>query len=164
MDHKIYEMTWIGIRKLEDELDRRKGEGRTEIAERIKQALSFGDISENSEYDDAKNAQAENEARVAEIEAILKHAKVIDDEDISVQKVTIGAMIKIREESSGEEAEYMLVSAKEEDIFSNKISSDSPVGSAILGKKKGQVVEVHSPSGMIKYKVIKISRPERGAE
>jgi transcription elongation factor GreA len=157
-------MTWIGIRKLEDELDRRKGEGRTEIAERIKQALSFGDISENSEYDDAKNAQAENEARVAEIEAILKHAKVIDDEDISVQKVTIGAMIKIREESSGEEAEYMLVSAKEEDIFSNKISSDSPVGSAILGKKKGQVVEVHSPSGMIKYKVIKISRPERGAE
>ncbi len=164
MDHKIYEMTWIGIRKLEDELDRRKGEGRTEIAERIKQALSFGDISENSEYDDAKNAQAENEARVAEIEAILKHAKVIDDEDISVQKVTIGAMVKIREESSGEEAEYMLVSAKEEDIFSNKISSDSPVGSAILGKKKGQVVEVHSPSGMIKYKVTKISRPERGNE
>ena len=164
MDHKIYEMTWIGIRKLEDELDRRKGEGRTEIAERIKQALSFGDISENSEYDDAKNAQAENEARVAEIEAILKHAKVIDDEDISVQKVTIGAMVKIREESNGDEAEYMLVSAKEEDIFSNKISSDSPVGSAILGKKKGQVVEVHSPSGMIKYKVTKISRPERGNE
>ncbi len=162
MDHKIYEMTYEGIRKLEDELDRRKGEGRNEIADRIKQALSFGDISENSEYDDAKTAQAENEARISEIEGILKHAKVIDDEDISVQKVTIGAMVKIREESSGEEAEYMLVSAKEEDIFSNKISSDSPVGAAIIGKKKGQVVEVHAPSGTIKYKVIKIARPERG--
>jgi len=162
MDHKIYEMTYEGIRKLEDELDRRKSEGRSEIADRIKQALSFGDISENSEYDDAKTAQAENEARISEIEGILKHAKVIDDEDISVQKVTIGAMVKIREEATGEEAEYMLVSAKEEDIFSNKISSDSPVGAAIIGKKKGQVVEVHAPSGTIKYKVMKIARPERG--
>ena len=162
MDHKVYEMTFEGIRKLEDELERRKGEGRTEIADRIKQALSFGDISENSEYDDAKNAQAENEARIAEIEAILKHAKVIDEDDISIQKVTIGALVSVREEPAGDEMECKLVSAQEEDIFAKPmmISSDSPLGTAILGKKKGQTVDVHSPSGMIKYKVLKISRPE----
>lgn len=164
VDHKIYEMTYEGIRKLEEELDNRKGEVRNEIADRIKQALSFGDISENSEYDDAKTAQAENESRIAEIEAILKHAKVIDEDDISVQKVTIGAKVRIREEASGKESDYTLVSAMEEDIFSRKISSDSPVGAAIVGKKKGQVVDVHTPSGTIKYKVVKISKPERGGE
>lgn len=164
MDHKIYEMTYEGIRKLEEELDNRKGDVRNEIADRIKQALSFGDISENSEYDDAKTAQAENESRIAEIEAILKHAKVIDEDEINIQTVKIGVKVRVREETSGAEADYTVVSAMEEDIFAKKISSDSPVGAAIIGKKKGQVVDVHTPAGLKKYKVVKISKPDRAGE
>lgn len=159
-EQKIYDMTYEGIRRLEEELESRKGEVRAEISDRIKQALSFGDISENSEYDDAKNAQTENEARIAEIEAVLKNARVIDEEEISKAKVNIGALVTLREESSGEQEEYMLVSAKEEDIFENKISSESPVGAAILGKRKGQVVDVHAPRGTIRYRIVKIDRPQ----
>ncbi len=157
---KVYEMTYDGIRKLEDELEMRKTEMRSEIAERIKQALSFGDISENSEYDDAKNAQGENEARIIEIENILKNAKVIEDEDISKTKVKIGAVIKLKDEETGEEEEYTLVGSKEADLFANKISTESPVGSAVLGKSKGQVVDVKTPSGTLKYKIVKISKPK----
>lgn len=157
---KVYEMTYDGIRKLEDELEMRKVEMRSEIAERIKQALSFGDISENSEYDDAKNAQGENEARIMEIESILKHAKVIEDDEISKTKVKIGAVVKLKDEETGEEDEYTLVSSKEADLFENKISTESPVGSAILGKSKGQTVDVRTPAGTLKYKIVKISKPK----
>lgn len=156
---KIYEMTLEGIKKLEDELEMRKTEARSEIAERIKQALSFGDISENSEYDDAKNAQGENEARIIELENILKNSKAIDEGEISKTKVTIGAKVKIRDEETGEEIEYLLVSAKEANIFENKISTESPIGSAITGKKKGQIVDVKTPRGTLKYKISKISKP-----
>ena len=149
-----------GIRKLEDELEMRKVEMRSEIAERIKQALSFGDISENSEYDDAKNAQGENESRIIEIENTLKNAKVIEEDEISKTKVKIGAVVKLRDEETGEEDEYILVSSKEADLFENKISTESPVGSAILGKSRGQVVDVKTPSGTLKYKIVKISKPK----
>jgi transcription elongation factor GreA len=152
-------MTYEGIRKLEEELEKRKVENRTEIAERIKQALSFGDISENSEYDDAKNAQGENEARIIAIEGILKNSKLIDEDEISKTKVTIGAKIKIRDEETGEDNDYTLVSEKEANIFENKISTDSPIGNAIVGKKKGQVVEVKTPTGTLKYRIVKISKP-----
>lgn len=160
-EKKLYEMTYEGIKNLEDELELRKTETRSEIAERIKQALSFGDISENSEYDDAKNEQGENEARIIELENILKNSKVIDEGDISKTKVTIGAIIKIRDEETGKEDEYKLVSAKEANIFENKISTDSPIGSAISGKKKGQVVDVKTPAGTLKYKIVKISKPTK---
>jgi transcription elongation factor GreA len=152
-------MTFEGIKKLEDELELRKVETRSEIAERIKQALSFGDISENSEYDDAKNAQGENEARIIEIENILKHSKVIEDDEISKTKVKIGAVVKIRDEETGVETSYTLVSSKEANMFENKISTDSPVGNAILGKSKNQVVDVKTPSGTLKYRIVKISKP-----
>ncbi|MHB8961618.1 MAG: transcription elongation factor GreA [Saccharofermentanales bacterium] len=158
-ESKIYEMTFEGIKKLEDELELRKVETRSEIAERIKQALSFGDISENSEYDDAKNAQGENEARIIEIENILKHSKVIEDDEISKTKVKIGAVVKIRDEETGVETSYTLVSSKEANMFENKISTDSPVGNAILGKSKNQVVDVKTPSGTLKYRIVKISKP-----
>lgn len=158
---KVYEMTYEGIRKLEEELEVCKGEKRSDIAERIKQALSFGDISENSEYDDAKNAQGENESRINEIEYILKNSKVIDEDEISKTKVTIGAKIKIRDEESGNEEEYTLVSNKEANIFESKISNDSPIGLAIIGKKKGQIVEVKTPMGTLKYKIVKISKPSQ---
>ena len=158
-EKNVYEMTYEGIRKLEEELEKRKVENRTEIAERIKQALSFGDISENSEYDDAKNAQGENEARIIAIEGILKNSKLIDEDDISKTKVTIGAKIKIRDEETGEDNDYTLVSEKEANIFENKISTDSPIGNAIVGKKKGQVVEVKKPTCTMKYRIVKISKP-----
>lgn len=158
---KVYEMTYEGIRKLEEELEICKGEKRSDIAERIKQALSFGDISENSEYDDAKNAQGENESRINEVEYILKNSKVIDEDEISRTKVTIGAKIKIRDEESGVENDYTLVSNKEADIFEGKISNDSPIGLAIIGKKKGQIVEVKTPMGTLKYKIAKISKPSQ---
>ena len=159
MPEKIYEMTYEGIKKLQDELEHRKTVVAAEIAERLKEARSLGDLTENSEYDDAKNAQAENEVRIMEIESILKNSKVVDEDDISKTKVTLGALIKIRDEETKEEIDYILVGNKEEDIFSNKISSDSPVGAAIVGKKKGQIVDVHTPVGILRYRIVKISKP-----
>ena len=159
MTEKVYEMTYDGVKKLQEELENRKTAIAAEIAERLKEARALGDLSENSEYDDAKTAQAENEVRIMEIEAILKNAKVIDDDDISRTKVTLGAQIRIRDEETKEETDYQLVGNKEEDIFSNKISSDSPVGAAIIGKKKGQVVDVRTPNGLLRYKIVKISKP-----
>ena len=159
MVEKVFEMTYDGIKKLQDELDNRKTTVAAEIAERLKEARALGDLSENSEYDDAKEAQAENEVRIMEIEAILKNARLIEDDEISRTKVSLGAQITIRDEETREEMEYILVGAKEEDIFSNKISSDSPVGAAIIGKKKGQVVDVHTPAGILRYKIVKIDKP-----
>lgn len=157
---KIYDMTLAGVNALKEELEHRKVTLRMEISERIKVALSFGDLSENSEYDDAKQEQGENEARIAEIENTLKNARVIDEKDISKTQVTLGSSVVLLDEEGGEELEFILVSAKEQDILSNKISTDSPVGGAIMGKKKNQVVEVQAPAGIVRYKIVKISRPE----
>ena len=159
MGDKVYEMTYDGVKKLQDELDQRKTVTAAEISERLKEARALGDLSENSEYDDAKTAQAENEMRIMEIEAILKNAKIIDEDEISKTKVTLGAVIKIRDEETLEEMEYLLVGTKEQDIFSNKISSDSPVGAAIIGKKRGQIVDVRTPAGILRYRIVKISKP-----
>ncbi len=159
MAKEIYEMTYDGIKKYQEELENRKTNIASEISERLKEARALGDLSENSEYDDAKNAQAENEARIMEIEAILKNAKVIDEDEISKTKVSLGSLVKLRDEETREEMEFTLVSAKEEDIFNNKISSDSPVGAAIIGKKRAQVVDVKTPAGILKYKIVKIDKP-----
>ena len=159
MARKVYEMTYNGIKSLQEELDLRKTSIAAEISERLKEARALGDLSENSEYDDAKTAQAENELRIMEIESILKNSKVIDDDEISSSKVTLGAMVKIKDEETQEEVEYLLVGAKEQDIFNNKISSDSPVGAAIMGKKRGQIVDVRTPAGMLRYRIVKISKP-----
>ena len=117
MSEKVYEMTYDGIKKLQDELENRKTAVAADIAERLKEARALGDLSENSEYDDAKNAQAENEVRIMEIEATLKNARVIDEDDISVTKVTLGAVVRIRDEETRDEIDYTLVGNKEEDIF-----------------------------------------------
>lgn len=159
MAEKFYEMTYDGIKKLQDELENRKTMVAADVAERLKEARALGDLSENSEYDDAKNAQAENEGRIMEIEAILKNSRLIDEDEISKTKVTLGALVKIRDEETREEIDYILVGNKEEDIFDNRISSDSPVGAAIVGKKKGQIVDVRTPVGTLKYKIVKISKP-----
>lgn len=160
MAEKIYEMTYEGIKRLQDELEHRKTVVAAEIAERLKEARSLGDLSENSEYDDAKNEQAENEMKIMDIEATLKNSRVIDEDEIDKSKVTLGAKVRIRDEETREEIDYILVGNKEEDIFSNRISSDSPLGAAISGKKRNQVVDVQTPMGVLRYKIMKISRPD----
>ena len=159
MAEKIYEMTYEGIKNLQDELDQRKTVNAAEISERLKEARALGDLSENSEYDDAKTAQAENEMRIMEIESILKNARLIEEDEISKTKVSLGAVVKLRDEDTQEEMEYLLVGNKAEDFYNNKIASDSPVGAAIIGKTKGQLVDVRTPSGILRYRIVKISRP-----
>lgn len=159
MPVEIFEMTQSGIDALREELERRKVKERTEIGERIREALSFGDLSENSEYDDAKQAQSENEQRIHEIEHILKNARVIEQSDISRNKVTLGAKVKLEDLEKGKAEDYTVVNAKEEDIFRRHISQDSPVGQAILGRRKGEVVQVTTPRGMKKFKILEIGLP-----
>ena len=160
MAKEVYEMTVEGIRRYQEELESRRTIVAAEISERLKEARALGDLSENSEYDDAKNEQAENEMLIMEIEATLKNARVIDEDEIDKSKVTLGAKVRIRDEETREEIDYILVSNKEEDIFSHRISSDSPLGAAISGKKRNQVVDVHTPMGVLRYKIMKISRPD----
>lgn len=158
MAEEFYEMTLAGVNRLKEELDRRKVEERTAIAERMKIARGFGDLSENSEYDEAKQAQSENEQRILELENILKYAKVVEESEIGKNKVVIGTTVKLEDINTGEVEEYSIVGSAEEDIFTNKISSDSPVGQAVIGKRRGQQVEVDTPYGIFQYKIIGISR------
>lgn len=151
-------LTVDGLKKLEDQLDELKTVQRKEVAERIKQALAFGDISENSEYDEAKNEQAQLEERIAKIETMLRNAKVIDDEDITTDKVSIGSKVLVKDLEYDEEIEYTIVGVAESDPYEGKISNESPVGSALLGRKSGETVEVHVPDGIIEYKVLDITR------
>ncbi|HHV46019.1 MAG TPA: transcription elongation factor GreA [Tissierellia bacterium] len=156
-DRDIF-LTSEGLKRLENELDELKTVRRKEIAERIKQALAFGDISENSEYDEAKNEQAQLEERIAKLEAVLRNAKLIDDEEISTDVVSIGSKVVVNDLEYDEEMEYTIVGSAEANPFEGKISNESPVGSALLGKKKGDIVEVQVPDGVIKYKIITITR------
>ena len=158
MSAKVYEMTYQGVKELQNELEKRKTELSIEIAERLKEARALGDLSENSEYDDAKEAQAKNEGRIAEIEVILKHAKIIDETSISSKKVTLGSIVKLKDLELNEEMTYTIVGPQEEDIFKSKISNESPVGSAIMGQEVGQTVTVRSPSGEIQYEILEIKK------
>ncbi len=151
-------LTEEGYKKMEAELEKLKTETRAEIAERIKVALGFGDLSENSEYDEAKTAQAANEDKIAELEAKLRFAKIIDDSEIDTKKVQIGNTVKVLDMEFDEEVEYTIVGTTEADITQNKISNESPIGSALLGAKKNQIVEVQVPAGVCKYKVLSIAK------
>ena len=151
-------LTEEGYKKMEAELEKLKTETRSEIAERIKVALGFGDLSENSEYDEAKNAQAANEDKIAELEAKLRFAKIIDDSEIDTKKVQIGNTVKVLDMELDEEVEYTIVGTTEADITQNKISNESPIGSALLGAKKNEIVEVQVPAGISKYKVLSITK------
>ena len=158
MTSKEVVLTYEGLKKLEEELEFLKGSKRREIADRIKQALSFGDISENSEYDEAKNEQAQMEGRIAQLETMLKNARVIDEDDVSTEKVSLGSKVKLLDMEFNEEVEYHLVGSTEADPSKHKISNESPVGSALMGKKSGSVVEVNVPDGVIKFKILKIRK------
>ena len=151
-------LTQEGFDKLEEELNYLKTEKRTEIAERIKVARGFGDLSENSEYDEAKNAQAENEQQIAELEVKIWNAKVIDSKEIDTKTVQIGNTVKLYDEEFEEEIEYTIVGSTEVNLAENKISNESPIGKALLGRKKGEVVDVDAPDGIIKFKILAIKK------
>ena len=158
MEEKEVLLTKEGYEKLEQELDELKTTKRAEIAERIKVALGFGDLSENSEYDEAKNAQAENETKIAELENKLRYAKIIDESEIDTKTVQVGNTVKLLDIEFNEEVSYTLVGSTEVDLAQNKISNESPIGSAILGAKKNQTIDVQAPAGIMKYKILAITK------
>ena len=158
MEEKDVILTQEGFDKLEKELNYLKTDKRADIAERIKVALGFGDLSENSEYDEAKNAQAENEAKIAELENKLRHAKIIDEKDIDTDVVHVGNIVKVLDIEFNEEIEYTIVGSTEVNLAENKISNESPLGMALLGAKKNETVEVKAPAGIMKYKVLSITK------
>ena len=157
MEEKEVILTQEVYDNLEKELNYLKTEKRSEIADRIKVALGFGDLSENSEYDEAKTAQAENEGKIVELENKLRHAKIIDEKDIDTKTVQVGNKVKLYDEEFKEEIEYTIVGSTEVNLAENRISNESPLGRALLGAKKNQVVEVEAPAGVMKYKVLAIT-------
>jgi len=158
MEEKEVLLTQEGYDNLEKELEYLKTEKRTEISERIKVALGFGDLSENSEYDEAKNAQASNEIKIAELENKLRYAKIIDESEIDTKTVQVGNRVIILDLEYNEELEYTIVGSTEVDLSQNKISNESPIGSALMGAKKNQIVEAKTPGGIAKYKVVNIKK------
>jgi len=148
-----------GLKRLEAELEELKTIGRQEIAEKIKEARSFGDLSENSEYDEAKNEQAILEARIAELESQLKNVKVLDDAEIDHTKVSIGSKVTVVNEATGAEVTYTIVGSTEADPFDFKISDESPVGAGLIGHSVDETIEVELPNGSTaKYTIVGIGR------
>jgi transcription elongation factor GreA len=155
---KQYVMTYEGVKKLETELDYLKTVKRKEITEKIKVALGYGDLSENSEYDEAKNDQAFTEGRILQLENMLKNAVVVDEADLPNDIVAVGAKVKVKDYEFDEEVEYLIVGSAEADPMNFKISNESPVGSALIGKKVGEIIEVMVPDGVNKFEILGISR------
>jgi transcription elongation factor GreA len=158
MADKQHVLTTEGLKKLQDELEEFKSVKRREIADKIKVALSFGDLSENSEYDEAKNEQGIIEARIAEIEATLQNVKVLDSSDLSTEHVGVGNRVVLKDLETGDETEYHIVGSKEVDMRKKKISDESPVGKACIGRAKGDIVEVEAPVGILKFEILDISK------
>ena len=157
MSESIF-FTKQGYEKLRKELKTLKGSKRREIADALEKARHMGDLSENAEYDSAKQAQAVNEGRIYELETKLSRAKIIEGENISKDKVYVGAKVRLTDNESGEEIDYMLVTEDEANFAEGKISISSPVGKALLGKKEGEIVNIRVPAGTLKYKIKSISR------
>lgn len=151
-------LTQEGLHKLEEELEHLKSVKRREVAERIKVAIGYGDISENSEYEDAKNEQAFIEGRILTLEKMLRHARIINDEDVDTSTVSIGSIVYLEDMEYKEIFQYSIVGTAESDPLNNKISNESPVGKAILGKQKGQTVDVVVPAGVIQYRIVDITK------
>ncbi|WP_379136976.1 transcription elongation factor GreA [Paenibacillus sp. sgz500958] len=156
MSDKEVILTSDGLKRLEEELETLKSVKRREVAERIKVAIGYGDISENSEYEDAKNEQAFIEGRVITLEKMLRNARIINSNEIVTDVVSIGVTVIVEDMEYGDTMEYTIVGTAESDPLNNKISNESPVGKAIIGKKKGTVVDVSVPAGVIQYKIIDI--------
>ena len=156
MSDKEVILTINGLQKLEEELEHLKTVSRREVAVRIKQAIEFGDISENSEYEDAKNEQGFIEGRIGTLEKMLRNAKIIDDEKLGTEVVSIGSTVILLDMEFNDEFQCTIVGSAEADPDESKISNESPVGKSILGKTKGEVVEVSVPAGLLKYQVVDI--------
>ena len=151
-------LTQEGYQKLEDELETLKTVRRREVADRIKVAISFGDISENAEYDEAKNEQAQVEERIIKLESMIRRAVIIDESKIDSNVVTIGSIVKVNDVEFEEEVEYVIVGSAEADPYEGKISNESPVGKALLGRTIGDVVDVQVPDGVAKFEILEIRR------
>ena len=155
---KTIKITEDGLIKLKEELETLKTQGRTDIAEKIKVARGYGDLSENSEYDEAKNEQAKIEARIVELEAMLKNIEIIEDVEGGSETVILGVKVKALDMEFDEECEYRVVGSTEANPLEGKISDESPVGKALLGKKIGDEVIVDAPAGELKFKILEISK------
>jgi transcription elongation factor GreA len=158
MAEKEILLTAEGLSKLEEELDYLKSVKRKEVAERIKAAIEFGDLSENSEYDDAKNEQAFIEGRIVALEKSLRNVRLIDENDIAIDQVSVGTTVKVKDLEFDEEIEYTIVGSPEANPMQGRISDESPVGKTLIGKKVGDSVEILVPAGIIKYQVLEIRR------
>ena len=157
-ENKAVILTQEGFENLEKELEYLKTEKRAEISERIKIALGFGDLSENSEYDEAKNAQAENENLINELENKIRYAKIIDESEIDTKTVQVGNTVTLLDIEFNEEISYTIVGSTEVDLAQNRISNESPIGKALLGAKKNQTVDVEAPAGIVQYKILSITK------
>ena len=151
-------LTREGLKKLEEELEHLKKVKRKEVAERIKLSKEFGDLSENAEYEDAKNEQAFVEGRILQLELMLRNARVIDNHDAPADQVIVGSKVKVKDLGSGEEIAYRIVGSAEADPDHDKISNESPVGKALLGRRKGETFEVTVPAGKLRYSVLQINQ------
>lgn len=157
MDNKQVKLTEDGLKQLEEELEYLKNKKRKEVSEKIKVALGFGDLSENSEYDEAKNEQAQVEARIVSVENMLKNAIVIDESERDMSKVELGATVTIHDIEFDEDITYKIVGSTEADPDEGRLSDESPLGKSLMGKAEGEMIDVDAPAGVIQYKILKIS-------
>ena len=158
MADKKHILTYTGLKQYEDELQDLKVNKRQEIAQKIKEAREQGDLSENAEYDAAKDEQRDIEARIEQLEKLLKNAEGVVEEEIDLEKINIGCRVKVLDMEFDEEMEFKIVGSTEANSLQNKISNESPVGHALLGKKAGDIVDVETQAGVIQYKVLEIQR------
>ena len=158
MQEKKNILTYEGLKKYEDELQELKVHKRQEIAQKIKEAREQGDLSENAEYDAAKDEQRDIEARIEELEKLLKNAEVVVEDEVNLDKINIGCVVKVYDKEFEEEMEFKIVGSTEANSLQNKISNESPVGHALIGKKVGDIVDVETQAGVIQYEVLDIKR------
>lgn len=158
MPEKKVVLTYDGLKKMEEELENLKTVRRKDVAEKIKEARGQGDLSENAEYDAAKEEQAEIEARIVVLEKMLRNAEVIDDDEVSSEVISVGSKVKLFDMEFDEEIEYIIVGSAEADPMNGKISNESPVGLGLLGHKVGEVVTVEAPAGSVQFKVLEINK------
>ena len=158
MEAKKNILTYEGLKKYEEELQELRVVKRREVAEKIKEAREQGDLSENAEYDAAKDEQRDIEARIEELEKILKNVEVVDEDEVDLEKINIGCMVKILDIEYDEELEYKIVGSTEANSLKGKISNESPVGKALIGAKVGDTITVETPAGSFQYKVLEIQR------
>lgn len=160
MEEKKNILTYAGLKKYEDELHSLKVERRQEVAQKIKEAMEQGDLSENAEYDAAKDEQRDIEARIEELEKILKNVEVVTGEDVALDRISVGCRVKIHDIEFDEDLDYSIVGSTEANSLENKISNESPVGKALMGAKVGDVVKVDTMAGALSYKILSIAPSE----